>query len=66
MPKYKVIFHRDKCIGCGACTAQCPENWSLDKEGKAKPKKLELTSLSCNKEAEKVCPVDAIEIKEVH
>ena len=63
----KIIFHKDKCIGCGACAATCPDNWEVkeqDGEFKAKPKKTELEEVGCNKEAAEGCPVQAIEIKE--
>jgi ferredoxin len=59
---YKVGFDEEKCLGCGACT-QC-NNWEL-KNGKAHPKKTKLDNVGCNKEAEDVCPVNAIRIIEV-
>jgi len=63
MAKYRIIFHEDRCIGCGACQAVCPENWELHGD-KSRPKKLELEELSCNEEAKNVCPTGAIEIVE--
>lgn len=65
MAKYKIIFNRDDCIGCGACASTCPDNWGMDGD-KAKPKVSEIdeSQLKCNKEAEDVCPVDAIIIEE--
>ena len=67
MVKYKIIQARGKCIGCGACVAVCSDNWFMDKDGKAKPKKTEITNreYKCNKEAADSCPVQCIEIKEV-
>ncbi|MFA5141676.1 MAG: ferredoxin [Candidatus Woesearchaeota archaeon] len=65
MTKYKIIFKKDECIGCGACTVQCPENWELAEEGgmyKAKPKKLVLDNIGKNQEAKEVCPVNCIDI----
>ena len=34
--KKTVTHYRDNCIGCGACTAVCPNGWRLsDDDGKA-------------------------------
>ena len=66
MADHKIIFSKETCIGCGACTSTCPDNWEMDDSGeKAKPKKLQITEseLACNKEAEDVCPVSAIKIE---
>jgi len=62
MGKYKIIFNKEACIGCGACVAICPENWEM-KGDKASPKKIELESLGCNQKAADACPVTAIKIK---
>jgi len=64
--KYKVKQKREECIGCGACISICPENWKMEKDGKAKPKKTAITEKEyrCNKEAADVCPVNIIEIEE--
>jgi ferredoxin len=61
MPKFKVEVDREKCIGCGACEAVCPENFSL-KDGKSYPKKAVVTELGCNLKAAAGCPVNAIKI----
>ena len=63
MPKVKIEFDRETCIGCGACVSVCPDNWSLAGH-KAKPKKLALSEVGCNKEAENVCPVSCIKVIE--
>jgi len=62
---YTIKQDREKCIGCGACAATCPENWEMKSDGKAKPKKtkIEKKDLACNKEAESVCPVQIIHIE---
>lgn len=62
--KYKIIQNRNKCIGCGACTAICPGNWFMDDDGKATPKKtaIEAEKESCNKLAAEACPVQIIKI----
>jgi ferredoxin len=61
----KIIHNKEKCIGCMACTAVCPANWQM-KEGKAIPKKIEISKdeINCNKNAAEACPVQCINIKE--
>ena len=54
--KYKV--NKEKCIGCGACVANCPGAIQIGKNGKAEvinSKKLE----KCG--GKSVCPMDAIQ-----
>jgi ferredoxin len=65
MAKYKIELDKEKCIGCGVCENTCPENFELTDDGKARVKEAEVTEISCNKEAEEICPVDAIKITEV-
>lgn len=52
----------DKCIGCGACVSICPSSFKMI-NGKAKEKKSEVKKITCEKEAEESCPVQAITIK---
>jgi|GEM_PF-680472 ferredoxin len=66
MAKFKIEYNKEACIGCGACTSQS-SNWELVEEdgaNKAKPKVTELEEVGDNKEAEEVCPVDAIKVVE--
>ena len=58
---HKIIVDQEKCIGCGACVAACPSSFEM-KEGKAFAKKAEVEELTCEKDAESVCPVNAISI----
>ena len=70
----KIIYYRNKCIGCTSCIEHAPEQWEIsDLDGKAdlkgsKKKKdnyvLEISygELSENEEAAKDCPVRIIKI----
>ena len=49
--------NQDKCIGCGACVASCPDGFEL-KGGKAQVK----AETPCSKDSVSVCPVDAISV----
>ncbi|MAG78231.1 ferredoxin [archaeon] len=70
MVMYRIVYEKDECIGCGACTSQCPENWELKEtsEGfKAKFKKMDINEdeYDSNQEAADICPVDCIKIEKV-
>ena len=58
---YKVKVDKEKCIGCGACVAICPEIFQL-KESKVNVKKAS-TEKECAKQAADSCPVNAITLK---
>lgn len=60
MAKYKIGVDKEKCIGCGACAAQC-DNFELDGD-KAKEKESEVDDIGCNQDAADACPVEAIKI----
>lgn len=75
MPKYKIIFDREVCIGALACTAVAEHLWPRSEDGK-----VDLTGATYNEETKKweliidekdypiskdsadVCPVEAIKI----
>ena len=61
---FKVEIDKEKCIGCGSCASTCAENFELA-DGKAKIKKSKVKEVSCNKEAEDVCPVNAIKVTQL-
>ncbi|MCD5384888.1 MAG: ferredoxin [Candidatus Pacebacteria bacterium] len=67
----KIIHHRDRCIGCGACVYSCPDNWERSDDGLVTLKKsifnpeekgyeLEVSEVGCNQDAVDVCPVQCI------
>lgn len=58
---YKIAVDQNKCIGCGACAATCPESFEM-KDGKAHAVKATIEEISCEKDAESGCPVDAISV----
>lgn len=62
MAKFKVEFNRDCCMGCGSCSAVCPENWEMKDDGKSTPKKTELEELGSNQDAADSCPGQCIKI----
>jgi len=58
----------ETCIGCGACTSVCSnyEIKEVESGFKAFPLKEDVSAeeLKGNKEAEEICPVDAIKVTE--
>ena len=71
----QIIHHREKCIGCDACTLEHPDRWSMDEEdGKAmliggtKKKHFYIVKtgddeLFDNEKAAESCPVSIIQLK---
>ncbi len=71
----KIIFERDKCIGCGSCTFVCPDYWEMGEDGMSNLKggkknketgniELEVEEAGCNKDAEDGCPALCIHVNE--
>ena len=59
---HKITVNQDKCIGCGACEATCPGSFKMV-NGKAKAVKATVEEITCEKDAESSCPVDAISVE---
>jgi len=68
----KIIHEVEKCIGCGACSAVCPDFWKMGNDGKShlkggkkkgKNEVLEVKDVKCNKDAENTCPAQCIHLK---
>lgn len=70
----KITQDREKCIGCGACAAICPDFWEMSDDGKAKLRGssknadgiYELSvegEAMCNEDAASGCPVNIIKIE---
>jgi ferredoxin len=61
----KGFVDKDACIGCGLCTAVCPEVFDMDSDGKAVAVGSEIAEsvLSSAKEAADQCPVAAISVE---
>ncbi len=65
----KVSIDKETCIGCGSCVAICPDCFEMGEDNKAVLKDGGNTcdcgdNCDCLKEAEEICPVDAIKIEE--
>ena len=57
----KVVLDQDKCIGCGLCVAEAPDNFEFEAATST------LISETVNPEVENAvngCPVEAISIEE--
>lgn len=58
---HKISVDKDKCIGCGACTATCPKSFKIS-GGISVVIKSPVDDLTCEKDAEAGCPVGAISV----
>ncbi len=72
MAKYVVEHDREKCIGCGACVAINPDDWTMDgdksrlvggKAGKVESKEIDEKAFKRNNEVADSCPVQCISVK---
>lgn len=61
----KVRIDKEKCIGCGTCTAVCPKIFVMEDDGKSSVKlQPSIEDEQCVKEAVDSCPTEAILIEE--
>ncbi|MET1159792.1 MAG: ferredoxin [Thermoprotei archaeon] len=78
MARYRVIVDRNKCLGCGAAPAACPEVFVLEngKNRVVEKYSVETTSersigeipeelYECARKGAEVCPVKAITIEKI-
>ncbi len=75
MPKVKVVFDRENCIGAQSCSIACPKFWKIAEDGKANltgsqkdtqtgkymlDKEVSDEDAVCLRESVGVCPVRVI------
>jgi ferredoxin len=59
----KVEVDQDKCIGCGACAALCPDVFEIESDGKSHVKNAAACAKCDCKAAVDGCPVGAITVE---
>ena len=61
----KAVVNKDACIGCGACSAVCPNVFELGDDGFANVKVEEVSEEDKNAvvEASEGCPTSAISVE---
>jgi len=75
----KIKLEREKCIGCGTCSALCPKYFEMADDGKSGIKgavkqpasasqggeieELEVTKIECGESAAEACPSQCIHIE---
>lgn len=66
----KIKLDREKCIGCGSCSAVCPKFFEMADDGrshiigleKGVTEELEVKKIECAEAAAEICPVQCIEV----
>jgi ferredoxin len=56
----KLAVDKEKCIGCGACAALCPDAFEMGSDGKSHVKNAKACAKCDCKAATDGCPVGAI------
>jgi len=67
----KIKLEREKCIGCGSCTALCPKYFEIADDGKSHIKgavkqeveEIEVEKIECAESAADVCPLSVFILK---
>ena len=67
----KIKLEREKCIGCGSCSAICPKYFKLLDDGKSHiegstqqdVEELEVEKIECAEAASEACPSQCIHIE---
>lgn len=62
----KPVVDRDLCIGCSLCADTCPEVFRMEEDGLSHviDENPPAEEYDCVREAEEICPVEAISIVE--
>lgn len=67
----KIKLEREKCIGCGSCSALCPKYFEILEDGKSHLigtekkdiEELEVEKIDCAEQAVEACPSQCIHIE---
>ena len=61
----KGFVDKDTCVGCGVCTAICPEIFEMGDDGIAEASENEIADnlIESAKDAQEQCPVSAITVE---
>lgn len=67
----KIKLEREKCIGCGSCSALCPKYFELQEDGKSHivgsekqdVEELEVEKIECAQAASEACPTQCIHVE---
>ncbi|HEX9025978.1 MAG TPA: ferredoxin [Clostridium sp.] len=61
----KGFVDKDTCVGCGVCTAICPEIFKMGDDGIAEASENEISDnlIESAKDAQEQCPVSAITVE---
>lgn len=51
---------KELCIGCGTCSAMCPDVFAMDADGKSEV--ISQENMDCARNAASACPTQAIKL----